>query len=79
VSCSSSDTGSAPHHPADLERARIPPARAGTPTRRRQFLRAQASTMLACDFFHVDCAVVLQRIYLFFLLESAAATSTYSA
>ncbi|HET9255385.1 MAG TPA: transposase [Pseudonocardiaceae bacterium] len=25
--------------------------------------------MLACDFFHVDCAVTLQRIYVLFLLE----------
>ncbi|MBV9163074.1 MAG: transposase [Pseudonocardiales bacterium] len=25
--------------------------------------------MLACDFFHVDCAVMLQRIYVFFVLE----------
>jgi putative transposase len=25
--------------------------------------------MLACDFFHVDCAVTLKRIYVFFLLE----------
>jgi len=25
--------------------------------------------MLACDFFHVDCAVALQRIYVFFVLE----------
>jgi hypothetical protein len=31
----------------------------------RQFLHTQASTMLACDFFHVDCAVTLQRIYMF--------------
>jgi hypothetical protein len=25
--------------------------------------------MLACDFFPVDCAVTLQRIYVFFVLE----------
>jgi transposase InsO family protein len=25
--------------------------------------------MLACDFFHVDCAVTLTRIYVFFVLE----------
>lgn len=24
--------------------------------------------MLICDFFHVDCAVTLQRIYVFFVL-----------
>jgi putative transposase len=25
--------------------------------------------MLACDFFHVDCAVTLKRIYVFFVIE----------
>ena len=25
--------------------------------------RPQASTMLVCDFFHVDCAVALRRLY----------------
>ncbi|MGH3779433.1 MAG: hypothetical protein ACRDRO_02085 [Pseudonocardiaceae bacterium] len=25
--------------------------------------------MLACDFFHVDCAVTLQRLYAFFVME----------
>ncbi len=25
--------------------------------------------MLACDFFHIDCAVTLRRVYLFFVIE----------
>ena len=25
--------------------------------------------MLTCDFFHVDCAVTLRRVYVFFVLE----------
>lgn len=52
-----------------LTRAQIPPA----PTRRSdgswgQFLRTQATTALAVDFFHVD-TVTLQRIYVLFVLE----------
>jgi len=53
-----------------LESLGIPPA----PTRHadttwRQFLRAQAATMLAVDFFHADCAVTLQRLHCFVVME----------
>jgi putative transposase len=49
---------------------RIPPApRRDTDTTWRQFLRAAASTMLAGEFFPVDCAVTLQRIHVFFAPE----------
>jgi hypothetical protein len=46
-----------------LKRLRIPPAPQRSRTTRRQFLRTQAATMLACDFFHVDYAVTLRRVY----------------
>jgi transposase InsO family protein len=56
-----------------LKALRIRPA----PKRRtdlswRQFLHAQAATVLATDFFPVDCAVTLQRWSCLFVLEAGS-------
>jgi len=47
-----------------LSALKIPPApQRRTDTTWRRFLHTQAATMLATDFFPVDCAVTLQRLY----------------
>ncbi len=50
----------------------LPAPTRNTDTSWRRFLRSQATTMLAVDFFHVDCAVTLQRLYCFFVIEAGS-------
>src|SRR5215467_11204502 len=47
----------------------IPPAPQRSGSTWRQFLRTQVSAMLACDFFHVEGAITLRRVYVFFVIE----------
>ena len=52
-----------------LQRHRIPPAPSRTPTPAGAVPAHQATSMLAVDFFHVDCAVTLRRLYVLFVIE----------
>src|SRR5437762_10971000 len=53
-----------------LKALKSPPApKRHTDTTWRKFLHTQAATMLATDFFQVDCAVTLQRLYCLFVME----------
>ncbi|GAA1312215.1 integrase core domain-containing protein [Saccharothrix xinjiangensis] len=55
-----------------LKRLRVPPApQRDTDMSWRRLLHAQAASLLACDFFHVDCAVTLERVHVFFVMEVA--------
>jgi putative transposase len=51
-----------------LRSHRIPPP-AARDDRWRAFLRAHVATILAVDFFHVDCAVSPRRLYVAFVIE----------
>jgi hypothetical protein len=53
---------------AVLRRHGIEPAPRRSGPTWAQFLRAQATTMLACDFFTVD-TVLLRRLYVLFFIE----------
>jgi hypothetical protein len=51
-----------------LRAHRVPPP-SGQDGSWRVFLRAHATTLLAADFFHVDCAVTFTRLYVAFVIE----------
>ena len=56
---------------AILQRAGVDPAPKRSAVSWRQFLRAQAKSVLAVDFFTVD-TVLLKRLYVLFVIEVAS-------
>ncbi len=61
-----------------LKALKIPPApERHTDATWRKLLHTQASTMLATDFFHVDCAVTLRRLYCLFVMEIGSQLRPY--
>jgi putative transposase len=56
---------------AILQRAGVDPAPIRSAVSWRQFLRAQAKSVLAVDFFTVD-TVLLKRLYVLFVIEVAS-------
>ncbi len=61
-----------------LLQAGLPPAPERAPSSWRSFLRAQAASVLACDFLTVETAL-LQRIYVLFFISLATRRIEYVA
>jgi putative transposase len=61
-----------------LREAGVPPAPERAPSSWRAFLRAQASSVVACDFLTVETAF-LQRIYVLFFISLATRRIEYIA
>jgi putative transposase len=58
------------HHPPGPQSPEDPLApERRTDTTWRQFLHTRAATMLAADFFHLDCAASLRRLYCLSAME----------